>query len=53
VTGAKFGWWRGAEALTTLVAVDQRAQALWGIGSKSAQDAAASLAFVKSRSASK
>ena len=36
MTGAKLGWWHGAEALTTLVAVDQRAQTLWGIGSKSA-----------------
>jgi hypothetical protein len=53
VTGAKLGWWRGAEALATLVAVDQRAQTVWGIGSKSAQDAQAALAFVKSRSASK
>ena len=53
VTGAKLGWWRGADALTALVAVDQRAQTLWGIGSKSAQNAQAALAFVKSRSASK
>ena len=34
VAGAKFGWWRGAEALATLVAVDRRAQQLWGIGSQ-------------------
>jgi hypothetical protein len=53
VTGAKLGWWRGAEALATLVAVDQRAQTRWGIGSKSALNAQAALAFVKSRSASK
>jgi PASTA domain len=53
VTGAKLGWWRGADALTTLVAVDRRAQTLWGIGSKSAQNAEAALALVKSRSASK
>ena len=53
VTGAKLGWWHGADALTTLVAVDQRAQTLWGIGSKSAQNAQAALALVKSRSASK
>jgi hypothetical protein len=53
VTGAKLGWWHGADALTTLVAVDQRAQTLWGIGSKSAQNAQVALAFVKSRSASK
>ena len=36
VTGAKFGWWHGADALTTLIAVDRRAQQLWGIGIKSA-----------------
>ena len=36
VAGAKFGWWRGADALTTLIAVDRRAQQLWGIGNKSA-----------------
>jgi hypothetical protein len=53
VTGAKLGWWHGADALTVLVAVDQRAQTLWGIGSKSAQNVRAALAFVKSRSASK
>ncbi len=50
VTGAKFGWWHGAEALTTLIAVDRRAQELWGIGSKSAQDAASALSEVQSRS---
>ena len=53
VTGARLGWWRGAEALTTLVAVDRRAQSVWGIGSKSARKAQAALAFVQSRSASK
>jgi hypothetical protein len=53
VTGAKLGWWRGAEALTTLVAVDRRAQTVWGIGSKSAQNAQVALALVKSRSTSK
>jgi len=36
VTGAKLGWWRGAEALKTLIAVDRRTQSLWGIGAKSA-----------------
>lgn len=35
VTGARFGWWRGAEALRLLIRVDQRAQKLWGVGSKS------------------
>ena len=35
VTGARFGWWHGADALRTLIAVDRRAQSLWGIGRKS------------------
>ncbi len=50
VTGAKFGWWHGAEALTTLIAVDRRAQQLWGIGSKSALQAQSALSEVQSRS---
>ena len=50
VTGAKFGWWHGAEALTTLMAVDRRAQQLWGIGSQSAQLAQSALSEVQSRS---
>jgi hypothetical protein len=35
VEGARFGWWHGAEALETLIRVDQRVQGLWGIGAKS------------------
>jgi hypothetical protein len=50
VAGAKFGWWRGAEALTTLIAVDRRAQRLWGIGNKSALQAKSALSEVQSRS---
>jgi PASTA domain-containing protein len=50
VTGAKFGWWHGAEALGTLVAVDRRAQKLWGIGSKSALQAQAALGEVQAKS---
>lgn len=50
VAGAKFGWWHGAEALTTLIAVDRRAQQLWGIGSKSALQAQSALSEVQSRS---
>jgi PASTA domain len=50
VTGAKLGWWRGAEALTTLIAVDRRAQQLWGIGSKSALQAENALRVARSRS---
>jgi hypothetical protein len=50
VTGAKLGWWRGADALTTLIAADRRAQKFWGIGSKSASIAAQALTDVRSRS---
>jgi hypothetical protein len=50
VAGAKFGWWRGAEALTTLIAVDRRAQQLWGIGNKSALQVKSALSEVQSRS---
>ena len=46
VTGAKFGWWHGAQALETLIAVDRRIEALWGIGSKSEAEARAALGFV-------
>jgi PASTA domain len=50
VAGAKLGWWRGAEALATLVAVDRRTQQLWGIGAKSAVLAQRALREVQSRS---
>jgi PASTA domain len=50
VTGAKLGWWHGADALTTLIAADRRAQKLWGIGSKSASIAMQALTDVRSRS---
>jgi hypothetical protein len=47
VTGAKFGWWHGAQALETLIAVDKRVETLWGIGSKSEAEARAALEFVR------
>jgi hypothetical protein len=47
VAGAKFGWWRGAEALQTLIAVDRRAENLWGIGAKSVGVAEQTLSEVK------
>ena len=50
VTGAKFGWWRGAEALRLLIAADRRAQAQWGIGRRSEALARAALAQVQARS---
>ncbi len=49
VAGAKLGWWRGADALKTLIAVDRRAQALWGIGAKSAGVAQQALGDVEAR----
>jgi hypothetical protein len=49
VTGAKFGWWHGAEALRILIADDRRAQALWGVGSRSEAAARQALAEVEAR----
>ena len=50
VTGARFGWWHGAEALRVLIAANVRAQQVWGIGLKSKARAEAALAFVEKRS---
>jgi hypothetical protein len=50
VTGAEFGWWKGAEALELLIAVDRRAQRAWGIGARSGATARAALARVKAAS---
>jgi hypothetical protein len=50
VTGAQFGWWHGAQALQTLIAVDRQVQRQWGIGSQSEAVARAALAKVRSRS---
>jgi hypothetical protein len=52
VAGAKLGWWRGAEALKTLIAVDRRAQSLWGIGAKSASVAQQALDEVRAKAKS-
>jgi hypothetical protein len=49
VTGAKFGWWHGAEALNQLIAADRLAQKRWGIGRKSELVARRALAEVKAR----
>jgi hypothetical protein len=49
VTGAKFGWWHGAEALRRLIAADQLAQRRWGIGKKSELVARRALAEVEAR----
>jgi hypothetical protein len=49
VTGARLGWWHGAAALRTLIAVDERAQARWGIGAKSEAAARAALGYVEAQ----
>lgn len=50
VAGARMGWWHGAEALRTLVAVDARTETTWGIGGKSQALARQALAEVEARS---
>jgi len=50
VTGARFGWWHGAEALRALIAADRKAVQLWGIGYKSELAARHALAEVEARS---
>lgn len=50
VSGAKFGWSHGAEALRTLVAVDKRVQTLWGVGGDSEDVARKALVDVKALS---
>jgi hypothetical protein len=49
VTGAKFGWWRGAEALRVLIRVDRRVESQWGIGYRSEAAARRALAAVEAR----
>ena len=49
VTGAKFGWWHGAEALRELIAADRVAQRRWGIGKRSELVARSALAEVEAR----
>jgi PASTA domain len=50
VTGARFGWWHGAQALQTLIRVDQRVQRQWGVGGKSEAVARAALVQVRRKS---
>ena len=50
VTGAQFGWWHGAQALQTLIAVDRQVERQWGIGGKSQAVAKAALVQVRRRS---
>jgi hypothetical protein len=50
VTGARMGWWRGDEALETLVEADRQVWELWGVGARSADLARRTLAEVQARS---
>jgi hypothetical protein len=50
VTGARFGWSHGAQALRTLIAVDRQIERRWGIGAKSEAVARAALVQVRRRS---
>ena len=50
VTGARFGWWHGAQALETLVAVDRQVERQWGIGARSRRVAERALVEVKAKS---
>jgi hypothetical protein len=50
VTGARMGWWRGEEALKTLIEADRQVWELWGIGARSADLARRTLAEVQARS---
>jgi hypothetical protein len=50
VTGARFGWWRGAAALELLIRIDERVQERWQIGGKSESLARAALAYVRAQS---
>jgi PASTA domain len=49
VTGARFGWWHGANALRVLISVDRRVESQWGIGRRSETIARAALAAVEAR----
>jgi hypothetical protein len=49
VTGARFGWWHGAEALRQVIVADRVAQKRWGIGKRSELVARRALAEVQAR----
>ena len=50
VTGARFGWWHGAEALEILIHVDRQAQRQWKLGMKSEAAASRALSTVRAKS---
>jgi PASTA domain len=49
VAGARLGWWNGAQALQTLIAVDHQTEALWQLGSRSESAARQALSYVTAR----
>jgi hypothetical protein len=49
VTGAKFGWFGGSDALKTLIHVDDQVISSWGIGSRSRAAAARALREVEAK----
>lgn len=49
VTGARFGWSNGEEALRILVKVDRKVQARWGIGARSGALAEHTLSQIQAR----
>jgi hypothetical protein len=49
VTGARFGWWHGAEALRILIRIDRRVESQWSVGYRSEAVARAALAAVEAR----
>jgi hypothetical protein len=49
VTGARFGWHNGAEALRILIGVDERLQRRWDFGARSEAVARAALAYVEAK----
>jgi hypothetical protein len=49
VTGAKFGWWGGAQALSRLVKIDQRAERSWRVGSSNRELAQQALREVQAK----
>lgn len=51
VTGARFGWWRGEEALRILVVADREIERLWQLAPVVRQEAEAALAEVHQRTA--
>jgi hypothetical protein len=50
VTGARFGWWHGSEALEILIRVDEQVQRRWEIGARSEAAARRALAAVRANS---